>query len=341
MNATTPSHSINLRYARAEPDSGGGGGGAAPPAAAGGSDGAVPAGAGSGAPPTAAPTPRIEKVKFKINGKEVEQELPYEKLVALAQKGHAADETFRKAAADRADALRIQKENEHLQQLVLKDPIAAMRQLRQRSKDATSQEEFDEVKFLTEQLEQRLNDAERFKDPKERRIAELEEEKRQRDEEKQRELEEKEQAEHVAKVQQRKEEFAQIFTEALKHVKLPQNPFTLESMAKQFMAAKKHLPPGMKPDPQELAEVVQQDLAEVVEKGFEGIEGEDLLKLFPSLTKRIYSALKARVTKAPTGGQNATTSLAPQIPTAKPAGGKPPETAGEKRQRTPWDLKTI
>lgn len=335
----TPSHGINLRYARAEPDGGAGGGGGAPAApAAGGSDAA--AGGAAPAAPAAPVAPRIEKVKVRVNGKEVEQEIPYEKLIAGYQKGLAADETFRTAAQQRADAARIQKENEQFQQLVLKDPIAAMRQLRQRMKDAGSQEEFDEVKFLTERLEAKLNESEAMKDPRERALAE---ERRRREEaegELERQRQEREEQEHQAAVAKKKEEYAQIFSKALTHVKLPQNPFTMQSMARAFKDAKQHLPAGMNPTPEELAEAVDADLAEVVEKSTEGLEGEALLTRYPSLTKRIYAALKARATKKPTAGQNA---AAPNHvpPPPKPVGTKPPGNTEEKRARTPWDLKTI
>jgi hypothetical protein len=220
----------------------------------------------------------------KVNGKV--EKVSEEQLLRDYQKYRAGEQKLAEASAK-------QKEIDAFYEALEHDPETALA----RSKLPAEKKRQLAEKWLTEQLEESL------RDPREREMMELQaqlEEYRSKEEKvKQSEAEKQK----VEAIQKRQAHFQDLFGKAMEQSPLAKNPETaaeaLRAMALHYRMAKQQ---GYEPDPQELAQAVEERYLKGLHAAASSLDGESLVNFLGSdVVKKIrqYDLGRLQVQKAP------------------------------------------
>jgi hypothetical protein len=226
----------------------------------------------------------IRMLKAKVNGRE--ELVSEEALLRNYQKLQSAEQKM-------AEATKKQKEIDAFYEALEHDPETALA----RSKLPAEKKRQLAEKWLTEQLEESL------RDPREREMMELQaqlEEYRSKEEKvKQSEAEKQK----VETIQKRQAHFQDLFGKAMEQSPLAKNPETaaeaLRAMALHYRMAKQQ---GYEPDPQELAQAVEERYLKGLHAAASSLDGESLVNFLGSdVVKKIrqYDLGRLQVQKAP------------------------------------------
>ena len=211
------------------------------------------------------------KVKLKIDGSEVEEELPFEidETNEEAVKFLKRHLQMSKASAKRmTEAAQLRKQAESFIHSLQNDPMAVLS-----NPQIMGNEKFRAIaeEFLAQQLQNELLS------PEEREKQELQNRLR-RYEEAERRAHEKQEQEQIETLQQHyAEQFQTTIVNALTHSGLPQNPFTVKRMA-QLM--QKSIENGIDLSPEDLSALVRDDYKRELAALIGSSNGETILSLF-------------------------------------------------------------
>jgi|SRR6185312_5111140 len=235
------------------------------------------------------PTPAERKIwKLKADGEEFDFDASDEEAIKREiMKARGADKRFAQGAADRKVAEQFFS--------MLKSPDG-LRKVLTDPRVGVDVKAFAE-QIVWEQIQQQQREAEWEKDPAKKKAWEDEQElKRLRDEKAAREAD----AENAKKQQEAARyegEYTDKITKALDAGGLPKTPATVERMAARMMQALEH---GYDLAPEELVELVRQDLVEDFKHVFGDADGDQLLALLgDGNAKKIREADLKRL-KSPT-----------------------------------------
>lgn len=225
----------------------------------------------------------LKKLKFKIDGKEEEEEIDLDneqELTRRLQLGKAAQKRMQEAAEDR-------KNIEQIFKIMQSDPALVMKQL------GLDPEEFA-VKYLQGKIE------EQQKSPEQREIERL-----QKELEDIRKLKEyEEQRMKQEQLQRFEAQYAQNLEQgmikALETANLPKKPYIVKKFADHMLAALEH---GIELSPEELIPVLQKELKEDIRDMFSATPDEIIQELigkdrFNSMRKKQIAAVKKTVESA-------------------------------------------
>lgn len=231
-------------------------------------------------------TPAQQKrfLEAKVNGKT--EKVSEEQLLRDYQKFRAGEERLAAATAKEREIQAFYEALEH-------DPETALA----RSKLPAEKKRQLAEKWLTEQLEEQL------RDPREREMMELRAqlEEFQSKEEKVKQTEAEKQ--RVETIQKRQAHFQELFGKAMEQSPLAKNPETaaeaLRAMALHYRMAKQQ---GYEPEPQELAQAVEERYLKGLHAAASSLDGESLVNfLGADVVKKIrqYDLGRLQVQKAP------------------------------------------
>lgn len=244
-----------------------------------------PTDADSGTPkPEAPPRPTKLKRKEKVNGEEVELEATEDELWASYRQRTAANKRFEEAAAERKKAEEMKKGSLNFVKALLSDPRKALAAAG--IKDPAQQQAWFEENFARV-----LEDADLT--PEQRELAEYRAEKAEREAQAAAEREREEQEAASAEEQAEADRILGVMGEALKKHALPKDDVTVRTMAQEWRRAREA---GHDLTPDELALSTREALSANFEAHVGGLEGEDLLNAYPTITKKFLDAVRARVT---------------------------------------------
>lgn len=236
--------------------------------------------------------------KHKIKSDGVDEELDYDDLVRLAQKGKSADSRFKEASTTK-------KETEQLLANIKNNPIAALKQLeatpyfQENPKAIIDLLGPERAQKFAEDLIWHQMQQEKMS-PEQRELEELREQKKAWDAAKQkREEDEKTQA-FEAERNEWREKYTAQFGEALDQFGLPKTPETIEIMASLNYAA---LENGYEPDLKELAEATRTQLTDRTRSLLGGLDEAALFDLLgEDISKKLRMHDISRL-KSPTSPQ--------------------------------------
>jgi hypothetical protein len=244
------------------------------------------------------PAPRKEKVKYKLDGKEVEEEVQFDELVSHYRKGKAADQRFQEAAKTR-------KQAEDILQAFQSNPAQAMKLL------GVDAREFAED-YLSKVLEEELLSPEQ----REAKTLKAELEKYRKQEALQKEAEEKKKFE--TQVEAEKQRYSSLIMDALKFEGIPPGA---KSVARMATLLEKSEDQGYDLTPKEIASIVREEIQEEMMSVFGGLSEDQLLQVIPESV--LGNLRKADLKKL------STKSIPKPQEVAKSSGRSKPETKAE------------
>lgn len=220
-----------------------------------------------------------KKLKLKVDGNEVDEELPFEidennKQQVEFLKRHLQ---MSKAASKRMqEASLSKKQAEHFIEMLQNDPLKILN-----NDKIMGQKKFREIaeQFLTNEIQKEMMS------PEEIKRLEMEDKLR-KYEEQEKKIKEQEENERIQKLQdQYAQHYQKVIIDALNSSSLPKNPFTVKRMA-QLM--EKNLQHGLELEPQHLAQLVREDYQKELVSLVGASNPEQILALFgEDLTNKI------------------------------------------------------
>lgn len=259
-------------------------------------------------PPTTPSGPKLsKKLKLKIDGAEVEEELPFEidennkeqveYLKRNLQMSKVANKRMSESAATR-------KQAEQFIEMLQNDPMRVLS-----NPKLMGEEKFQKIaeEFLAKKIQAQMMT------PEERQRADMEERLRKYEEQEKSSKEKAEQEQMQALQAHYQESYTKTITQALESSNLPKNPYTVKRMAQLLQQNIKH---GLDLEPAHLAQLVREDyqkeLASLInaanpeqiiamfgEDTVNKLRKHDLQKLKSSLTPQRQFAPKQEVEVAP------------------------------------------
>lgn len=226
----------------------------------------------------------IKRLKLKVNGREVEEEIDFsddDRLRDILQKGYAADEKFQKASE-------IEKRSKLYAELVAKNPLKALEEA------GHNMDELAEA-----HMQKRIEDMQ--KSPEQKRLEELEaqiESERERNSVLERERQE---AEQSRAQEQYSRELDEEIGEALQSSELPKSPYVVKRIAENLMLA---MDEGYEDvTVAQILPIVDRQIKEEIRQMFEAMP-EDVIEktLGNNVSDKLRKRRVARQKKAPVKG---------------------------------------
>jgi len=207
------------------------------------------------------PAPTKKKYTYKAEGADVTEELSDEEVQSRLSLSKVAQKRLQEASLTR-------KQAEQFIQALQNDPMSVLN-----NDKIMGQKKFREIaeKFLSEQLKQEmLSPQERQQQEKDERLK--------RYEEQEKEAKTQKEAEQAQKLEEHyAQEYQKTIISALESSSLPKNPFTVKRMAELMQ---KNLQHGLELEPQQLAQIVKEDLQNELKSTIGSASPEQLIQMF-------------------------------------------------------------
>ena len=255
------------------------------------------------AAPPAPPPKRREKIKTKVDGQDIEEEVDFDDLVASHQKARAFDKRMREVAEGRKKNEESQAQLNELVNLLKTSPAQVLARLG-----------VDPLAVIERDLESMIKQQQLT--PEQRQMMMREQALAQREAAIKKQEAERQRAQEEAEVNEHKNKLGALFTKTLQDEQLPSHPAVLGLMAQLYAANSEA---GLDATPQELAKIVKRDLGTFASTAFKQMSGETLLGFDPELTQKFHTALLEKYQK----GRQVQTPPAPE-PTQRPTPGLKP-----------------
>lgn len=244
-----------------------------------------------------------KRLKLKVNGKEIEEEIDFndeDRLREILQKGHAADQKFQESAA-------LRKQMEQFVQLMQNDPIRAMKEMGLNPDDvaeAHMKSRIEEMQLSPEQKE--LNDLRA-------KIEKAEAEKKA--------LEEERLAEQQQRAQQEYErQLDQEMTSALEGSDLPKSPYVVKRLAEVMMVALEQAEEGQEVSVSDVLPVVEKQIKNEIQEMFGALPGDVIEQILGNdVTSKMRKYRRSKVKKAPETASSVKATGKSEIKAAKDA----------------------
>lgn len=223
-------------------------------------------------PPTTPSGPKLsKKLKLKIDGAEVEEELPFEidennkeqveYLKRNLQMSKVANKRMSESAATR-------KQAEQFIEMLQNDPMRVLS-----NPKLMGEEKFQKIaeEFLAKKIQAQMMT------PEERQRAEMEERLRKYEEQEKTNKEKAEQEQMQALQAHYQESYTKTITQALESSNLPKNPYTVKRMAQLLQQNIKH---GLDLEPSHLAQLVREDYQKELASLINASNPEQIIAMF-------------------------------------------------------------
>lgn len=223
-------------------------------------------------PPITPPGPKLsKKLKLKIDGAEVEEELPFEidennkeqveYLKRNLQMSKVANKRMSESAATR-------KQAEQFIEMLQNDPMRVLS-----NPKLMGEEKFQKIaeEFLAKKIQAQMMT------PEERQRAEMEERLRKYEEQEKTNKEKAEQEQMQALQAHYQESYTKTITQALESSNLPKNPYTVKRMAQLLQQNIKH---GLDLEPSHLAQLVREDYQKELASLINAANPEQIIAMF-------------------------------------------------------------
>lgn len=274
-------------------------------------------------PPPSEPPPKV-KVKYKVNGAFVEEELDHETLANRLSREKASYGKFEEAAKLRQQAEKIQKD--------FVTGVSDPKEFRKRMTSnlvAQGMDPSEAQARVHDTLALALADVldEADLSPQERELRELRQLKEERQQaEKDAEAQQKHEA-FSARVHARAQDFTTTISKAFETAArggLPVNEKTLAVMGEHYLANMAH---GVNCTPEELVQVFEQDLDQVGDTRFSSLGYEGMKQRYPGVVKMIHAGLRAEAQSRKAGPPRQVTEG--RVSTQKPPAAREPVHSGD------------
>jgi hypothetical protein len=223
-------------------------------------------------------TPEEQLEEIEAYGKK--HRLTKDQMKRLAQKGFASDQKFREASTLRNEATQLKQQAADLLKALDENPFEVLKHLKgDKLRELAENYVYENLKY--EQLDPREQKAL----DNERRLREYEE----------REQKSK-QTEEQTYAQQQEEHYKQVYTQKIiESLETAQLPKTNDSARKALYYYNEAFKRGIEISPQQVGQLVRQDLEEETTSRFSSLEGEDLIKMLGQpVVDKINKALLAQ-----------------------------------------------
>lgn len=224
-----------------------------------------------------------KRLKLKVNGKEIEEEIDFndeDRLREILQKGHAADSKFQEAA-------NLRKQMEQFVQLMQSDPIRALRELGHDPDDIAE-------KHMKHRLE------EMQLSPEQRRVNELNAKLEKMEAEKKALEEEKLQEQQSRAQQEYERQLDKEMTEALESSTLPKSPYVVKRIAETMMAALDSAEEGQEIRVADVLPHVEKSIKSEIQQMFGALPGDVIEKILgDNVTSKMRKYRRSKIKKTP------------------------------------------